>query len=369
MVLKVLTIRYNEFMLLTPESNNRKPLIVVFGLILIIGIGMMVFAFSPFGAPQSSAEEERFVVPLDASQKEIAEKLLSEGFVKNTWAFSLIHTKDIAPGAYRLEKDMNVFAVSKVLKEEPYMKWVVIPEGYRKEQIAELMAEKLGWTDVEVRKFITKDTQLTLDTQEGVYFPDTYLIPVDESTYYVAERLHTRFNEKFEPYAKEAIVQNIRWPTLIKIASLIQREAAGESDMPLIAGILWNRLLNDQRLELDATVQYARDTVENYNMGDNCLPTEAGPCIDWVLTYHGSGAGENGWWRPIKIEDKKLDPFNTYIHKGLPNRPIANPGIKAIEAVLYPEKTNCFFYLHDSTGQIHCAPTYEEHQKNIEEYL
>ena len=131
------------------------------------------------------------------------------------------------------------------------------------------------------------------------------------------------------------------WTTGLRLASVVQREAAGKEDMPLVAGILWNRLLKGMKLEVDSTVQYARGKT------DKC------------------------WWAPIKPGDiTEIDsPYNTYKYKGLPPHPIDNPGIDAIEAVLNPTETDCLYYLHDNNGQIHCAKTYEEHKANIEKYL
>ena len=94
-------------------------------------------------------------------------------------------------------------------------------------------------------------------------------------------------------------------------------------------------------MEIDATVQYAR------------------------------GKLEDKWWAPIKASDiREIDsPYNTYKNKGLPPTPISNPGIDAIDAVLNPTETDCFYYLHDPSRIIHCAKTLEEHEMNIEEYL
>jgi UPF0755 protein len=134
---------------------------------------------------------------------------------------------------------------------------------------------------------------------------------------------------------------NTSYATGIKLASIIQREAAGKDDMPLIAGIMWNRLNSDMNLEIDATVQYAR------------------------------GKTDTGWWAPVTADDiRNIDsPYNTYKNKGLPPYPIGNPGLDAIEATLHPAETECLYYIHDNNRQIHCAKTLEEHQANIDEYL
>lgn len=295
---------------------------------------------------------------MDQNISQAKAALWQQGFIKSTLGFGFaLKGSDIKPGVYKVSKAMTAWELANIVRQGPYMRWVVIPEGLRKEQIAELLTENLGWSEEAKTKWITTYTSMSYDEIEGLYFPDTYPIPVDEEPLKVADRLRTKFNEKFQPYTQEAIKQNIKWTTALKLASIVQREAAGKDDMPLIAGILWNRLLKDMKLEVDATVQYVRDDQIHY--GEARYDKQPG-------TYTGEGT----WWTPIKPADKDIpSPYNTYRNEGLPPHPIANPGIDAIKAVLYPEETGCLYYLHDSSGQIHCAKTYEEHEANIETYL
>jgi len=312
----------------------------------VIFFAAVVFLYTDFfGALKRGAEAERFIIPLNLDEPAIVSKLKEEGFIRRAFAFNLAlsleggHGK-IKAGGYQISKSMNVWQVARTLIGESYMKWVVIPEGLRKEEIADILAEKLDWSEEVKEKWINVDTAKESDYTEGVYFPDTYLISKDEEPEKVAKRLQVKFQEKINPFSKEVLKQNIKWTTLVKIASIVQREAAGKNDMPLVAGIIWNRLEKELKLEVDATVQYAR------------------------------GKTEEGWWAPIKVADKKINsPYNTYLNKGLPLRPIDNPGLDAIKAVLYPEKTACLYYIHDNSRVIHCAKTYEEHLGNIEEYL
>lgn len=251
---------------------------------------------------------------------------------------------------------------------------VTIPEGLRKEQYADLIGDKLNWNKQTKAEWIKTATAMTFDSVEGVYFPDTYLIPKDETPLMVAKRLKNNFEEKFAPFAEEALKQNIQWTTLLTIASLIQREAAGDGDMALISGIIWNRLDANMNLDIDATLQYARDTRDNYPNDPCSNPaselSKQGLCRenDFIIS-RAPYEGEAGWWKPIKPEDKQISsPYNTYLFKGLPPRPIANPGLLAIKAVLYPEKTKCLYYIHDKSGQIHCAETLSGHKENLEKY-
>ncbi len=339
---------------------NQKPkiTIIIIEIVLTLAvIGGFFFYKSFFGAPQKQAEAERFIVPLGAETKNTIQKLYDQGFIKNEWALNFaLKGKNIEPGGYKISKSMTTWQMAKSFKE-PYMKWVVIPEGFRKEQIAELVGDSLEWNDQTKKEWITKYTAMNYDYVEGVYFPDTYLIPKDEAPLQVAQRLINKFNEKFQPYADKFVKSDVKWTTALKLASIVQREAAGKDDMPLIAGILWNRLLKEMKLDVDATVQYVRDDQIHY--GEARYDKQP-------LNYVGEGA----WWTPIKTADKDIaSPYNTYRNKGLPPHPICNPGLDAIDAALNPVRTECLYYLHDSDGQIHCAKTYEEHQINIENYL
>ncbi len=289
--------------------------------------------------------DTQFVIALNATTTDdIAENLFQAGFVATTSdfvsAFNSSGSNAIEPGAYMLSTKMTPNQIVQVLDGNPYMKWVVIPEGLRKEEIAALLAETLGWTKAEENEWINVDTTSNPDYVEGVYFPDTYLIPVNEKPADTAKRLIAMFNEKFAPLLPQFAAQNVKWTTALTLASIVQREASGDADMPLIAGILWNRLNNNMYLDVDSTLQYAR------------------------------GNTGSGWWAPIKASDEQIDsPFNSYTNKGLPPHPISNPGLPAIEAVLNPTQTDCLYYIHDSNHITHCAATLEEQDANIKQYL
>jgi len=138
---------------------------------------------------------------------------------------------------------------------------VVIPPGLRKEEIATLLTTALGWTTKQKTEWITKSTTTKPEYIEGVYAPDTYLIPVGEKPSVVATRLIAKFNEGFAPYLPEFTDKNIKWTSALTLASIVQREAANVADMPLIAGILWNRLDQNMALDVDSTLQYARGNI------------------------------------------------------------------------------------------------------------
>ena len=326
--------------------SNKIRLGVILGAFVLVITGLFLAQYLFFAASQLQEKKEVFTVGLKQSESQILDKLKSQGFIKNKTAINLILSlrrkhNAIQPGGHTVSKNLNAWQIVERLTADPDMKWVVIPEGWRKEQIGELLAKTFNWSDSDLDNWNTSITRMKIDYIEGTYFPDTYLIPTADSGFDMAQRMTRNFDEKFAPYVGQFAEQNIRWTTGLKVASIIQREAAGKDDMPLIAGILWNRLNSDMNLEIDATVQYARGKIDT------------------------------GWWAPITADDiRNIDsPYNTYKNKGLPPFPIDNPGLDAIEAVLHPTETDCLYYLHDSDRQIHCAKTFEEHQANIEKYL
>jgi len=120
-----------------------------------------------------------------------------------------------------------------------------------------------------------------------------------------------------------------QWVTL---GSLVEKEAAKKSDRPLIASVLMNGIKIDQPLQIDATIQFL--------LG---IPK-------------------------AKLYDKDLQipsPYNTYLHRGLPPGPIANPGHASLQAALYPAQTNFLYYVAKKDEYHAFAKTYAEHMRNM----
>jgi len=317
--------------------TRNKKIVIISGIIFAIGIFIGVYQCF-FSAPEKEfIKWERIVINLDTTEEELIPKLKEQGYIKSEWAFNLVLKirgleGKIKPGGYKISKTWNAWKLALALANFRYQNWIVIPEGLRKEEITELAKRELRWSEKTKEEFIAS-------SKEGYLFPDTYLLNLDYTGEEVAKRMENQFNEKVADFFKEAKENNIRNDTLIILASLVQREAANEEEMPLISGIIWNRLLKPMPLQIDATIQY-------------------------IL-------GESGnWWRPVTPEEYKIEsPYNTYLHEGRPPAPICNPGLAAIEAIIHDQPSDYFYYLHDSEGQIHCAKNYEEHKENIEQYL
>jgi UPF0755 protein len=318
----------------------------IFFILLTLFLLSFIFYWYFFGPVGNSKKTQIFIIPKNKEGYDLVKELEDKKLIKKNkvlefYLNTFVFFADVKPGGYFLAQNIWAQDIFKKIRNKPDLVWVSWSSCLRKEQVGEILAQALGWDSQKLLEWNKIITNSKPEYFEGVYYPDTYLIPINESGEQVAKRLINRFNEKFSPFSKKYIEANIRWVTGVKIASLIAREAAGSSDMHLISGIIWNRLNKGMALQIDATMQYT--------LGKN---------------------SQGKWWGLIDLKEQKKDsPYNSYLYKGLPPTPICSPNIDYVEAALNPEDTDCLFYLHDHFKQIHCSVTYEEHLKNIKKYL
>ena len=316
-----------------------------FGIALICSLSLIAASvwhtLGPVRPGQTASQV--FIVPENNSGFDIVESLYRSGLIRNRtafWWFDFFYgpSNAVAAGGYRVSPSMNARELLTVLHGSPQLLWIHIREGRRREQIGEQLRAELRWSDSEWnawQAYTNKRPEL-----EGTYFPGVYLFPTDEPATKTADIMTDAFREKTAQLDEVVRSKQMTWNTVLTIASLIQREAAGPHDMGIISGVIWNRIRKNMRLDIDATLQYIK------------------------------GNAEDGWWQRVVPDDKYLEsPYNTYRRPGLPPYPIANPGLSAISAAIHPEQTDCIFYLHDPSRMIHCSVMYEDHKRAIEEYL
>lgn len=216
----------------------------------------------------------------------------------------------------------------------PISRIVVIWPGERYEQIAKTFKDILGWTDEEQQTFVSLIQSTEPILAEGKFLPGSYVTHRYATPEEVAALIQTDFTQSILSRYTPAVAAQVPLEDALTIASLIQREASDFENMREVSGVIWNRLFIDMPLQLDATLQYAR----------------------------GSRPTEPHWWPVPRPRDKFIDsPYNTYLYKGLPPGPIANPSVEAVIAALNPRKTDCLFYFHADNGDYYCSRSYEEH--------
>jgi len=316
-----------------------KRLLVVFILLLIfLSGGFIWWSRGQLPVDKKNTEEKIFVIQKGAPIREIGNTLKSEGLIRDPVVFFLslkLQGKDrnIQAGSYRLSPSMSVPQILDNLEHGTLDIWITIPEGLRAEEIAAILKEKLGTYD---------DSWIPeLKKNEGYLFPETYLIPQTAGLSDVLGILEATFNQKITEVGLAPDSSELN--KILTIASLIEREALFEDDQHLISSVIYNRLEIGMPLQIDATVQYA-------------------------LGYSDS---EKKWWRRNLTQSDLKTPslYNTYEKTGLPPGPIANPGIRAIEAAQNPESSDYLFYLHDANGHAHFAKDLDGHNENIQKYL
>ncbi len=315
---------------------------------LIAGSGIFLIVFvliyaHLFGPVQKTAASEQYIVAIGSTTEQVIGDLKTQGYVRSSWALRLAllgeaQGKSVRPGGYSIAKSMDTWTIAKTLVGPPQLVFVTFPPAIRKEQMGDILATALNWNGDEKQEWNTTATEPDPDFVEGVYYPDTYLIPSDQTPAQFAARMRGRFTDVFAPYAKEALQKGMKWTDVLTLASIVDREA-GKDDKSLVAGILLHRLDTGMKLQADATLQYVKGT-------------------------------EGNWWPTPTSADKYLESaFNTYQHVGLPPHPIDNPSLESIAAVLNPDSTNCLFYLHDNNHDIHCSLTYAGQKSNVDKYL
>ena len=178
---------------------------------------------------------------------------------------------------------------------------------------------------------------------EGYLFPDTYRVFASSSPEEIIYRFLSNFDKKLSPEIRAEIAkQGKTIHEIITLASIIEKEAPiflqkNSEDAKIISGIFWNRLRIGMALQTDATLSY---------IFEDKKPSHSG-------------------------EELKVDsPYNSYLYRGLPPGPIANPGLVAIEAAIYPTKTDYLYFLTPIAGaEVYYAKTYAEHLNNKYKYL
>lgn len=218
----------------------------------------------------------------------------------------------------------------------PISRVLVIESGERKEEVVADFSKILGWDKNKSAAFLDRLKKEVPVLTDGKLYPGTYVVEKDADPETVAIIIADRFNAEVRSRYSDKIEKIVPLRDTLIIASLLEREAYDFEDMRYISGIIWNRLFIDMRLQLDATMQYAKAT--------------------------NSKVPPKKWWSVPVPADKFIDSkYNTYKYSGLPPGPIANPSIDAIIAALNPKQTDCLFYFHDAHGGFHCSVTYAEH--------
>lgn len=299
-------------------------------------------------AADPGGDSRDFVIEEGETAGPIARRLEAEKLVRSALAFLVAAYEEgveaeLHAGVHRLSPAMTPREIARALSEEVQKEQTTLRliEGWRLTQMAAEVTRQFPHISADTflkAAVVGSRVSPTLagfdpaTPLEGFLFPDTYFFLPDADVETIISTLLGTFEERAgETLRAAADARGTTVYDLVKLASLVEREARARDESATIAGVYANRLSIGMKLDADPTIQYAL-----------------------------------GEWRPLLLDDLKIDsPYNTYRVAGLPPTPICNPGLAALESAAEPQDHEFLFFVADEqTGRHLFAKTLEEHEAN-----
>lgn len=332
----------------------KKIIFYLFVILVITGFILSAWFVFVLLNPIRLEQSAKFTIIEGTGVNEISAALKQQGIIKSSFVFeTYAYLKDIEgqfkAGEYSLPAVVNIKRLVDILTDSQSASNLIllVREG---ETIADIdrslstqgqfapgdfqkSLQNLNQEFLAERSFLSDKPAST--SLEGYLFPDTYYFFSYSSTEDIIRKMLANFDQKLDAeFRSEISRQGKTIFEVITVASIIEGEVKTTADRPIISGIIWKRLALNMPLQMDSTIKYIT----------------------------GSSTAE---------DQKVASPYNTYLHRGLPPGPIGNPGLAAIKAAIYPEESDYFYFITEQNdqGTVHYAKTFEEHQRNIAEYL
>jgi len=253
-------------------------------------------------------------------------------------------------GEYTLSPTMSAIEISKAIQSSisAEITLTILP-GWRLEEIANSLPTS-GFS-ISPDEFLQAvrihpegysfSSCMSGDSLEGFMFPGSYTFLRETTMVEILPQVLMNFEAQVNSELRTGFnTQGLDLCQAVTLASIVQREAVLDEEMPLIASVFYNRLNSGALLASDPTVQYSL----------------------------GFNQNQGSWWtNPLSAQDLQVDsPYNTYVYQGLPPGPISNPGLAALRAVAFPAQTPYFYFRAtcDGSGRHAFAETYTEHLAN-----
>lgn len=324
-------------------------------ILLILGVSLILSTFAILVSNDVLAlvkEDNPVILTLteDTASGQVASRLKQEGVIQYPWVFRLLTSlkkvDSFDAGTYELNSDMDYGQLISALRgsgEQRTVVRVTIPEGYTLQGICDLLVEKKVltaekfWETANTYPFshtMLADVPMVDNRLEGYLFPDTYDFYVGDNAVNVINKMLNNFVKKYTKAMRNLTEANgLTIAEVVKVASLVEKEAKLADERTTIAGVIYNRLHSSSfpYLQIDATIMYA-----------------------------------TGHKDTLTADDLKIDsPYNTYTHEGLPPTAICNPGVSCLMAAIQPEKTRYYYYVADTDGSHIFSRTLDEHNRAV----
>ena len=277
----------------------------------------------------------------------VAQNLHAEGLLTNPrffrlWARLNGRDRGMKTGAYLFTTPLSPLALLDRLEQGSVLRQsVTIPEGFTFAQIAVLLEEK-GLGAAESFLCLNIDPQflaswgLPANSLEGYLYPATYQFSVYASAEEILGTMIARFYTAVDvDMYRRAAELGLSLHELVTFASLVEKETGAAVERPLVASVFHNRLRKGIRLQCDPTVIYG------------------------IKDFDG-----NITRRHLRMPG----PYNTYVIRGLPRGPIANPGLAALQATLYPTKSDYLYFVARGDGTHQFSTSLAEHNRAVRRF-
>ncbi len=325
---------------------RRMPIaLLVAGICLLLFLYVLLVFTLP---PNLQGERRQVVIPKGASFKGAVQILDQEGLLRSPTGFSLMArlmrvTERVQAGEYELSTTMLPAIILHKLVTGDVVKYrITIPEGYTVRQIASYLQEVGIIEDQEQFLALAFSAEfasgLGIEAKgvEGYVFPDTYLLPKGISPSDIINIMVGKFKQVYGPdFARRAAELGMTDREVVILASIIEKETGVAEERPLISAVFHNRLKRGIPLCSDPTVIYG------------------------ILDFDGN----------LRKRDlARWTPYNTYLRKGLPPGPIANPGKSSLVAALYPAEVQYLYFVSRNDGSHYFSNTLREHNEAVWRY-
>jgi UPF0755 protein len=327
---------------------------IILGCLLIGVVALGVAAYQavrwaegPVIPTEEHPPSQVVVIPDGSTFQHVAVLLEHERLIKSSSIFVLFGKSQSADrkvhaGEYELNPGMTTAEIlSKLLNGQVLLHSLTIPEGLTLTQIADLVSQQ-GLTDREEFLRLAKDREFIVslgikaETLEGYLYPNTYKFPRGIKAREVLVAMVEQLEQEVGPDLLTRMQElKMTMHEVLTLASVIEKETGSGGERPEISAVFHNRLKKHIPLQSDPTVIYGL------------------PAFDGNLH---------------KKDLSSPSPYNTYRVQGLPPGPIANPGIQAIRATLYPSDSSSLYFVSRNDGTHQFSATLIEHNKAVEKY-
>ncbi len=307
--------------------------------------GLEHYLTEPFNPAQT--QTTLFSVAEHKSLREIAKELEQQHLIRSSWSLRIIariQSKDtsIKAGEYQLSAAMSAEQIlDKMVNGEMVLHRVTIKEGARVSEIGPLLEQsgiisQLLFDQALQNQALLSELGIQANSFEGYLFPETYQFPRNTPANKVITTMHEQFNKAWQAeWAQQAVTLKMSKHEILTLASIIEKESGNFEEQPIISSVFHNRLNRNMRLQADPTVIYG------------------------IVNFNGN---------ITKNDLQRFTPYNTYLIRGLPPGPIANPGISAIKAALYPAQTNYLYFVGNGAGRHIFSEDLDQHNNAVNKF-